>query len=342
MRCVEIEHVGIGDGHPAYIIAEASCNHNGSLSLGKELIQAAKECGANAIKFQNYLADDFVCKDNVMYEIFKKAEQKREFFEELFRFANRVGITMFSTAAAMAGADEIVAIGMPAIKLGSSNINNFPLLEHVAQKRVPILFSTGLASMDEIEEAVRFFESHGKHEMCLLHCVAEYPARIEDVNARFITVMKQCFPYPVGFSDHTEGIHAALASVSLGANMIEKHFTMDNTLAGPDHGFSATVPALKELVDAVRSVESALGSPERKITEYEQKARLTARRYLVAHEDIPRGSKFTKEMLVAKKPGKKLGLEPKYLAEVEGRIASRDIKEEEAITWDEVQGECHD
>ncbi len=338
MNRVTINGVTVGDGHPAYIIAEASCNHNGSLATGKELIQAAKECGASAVKFQNYLAKDFVCKDNVMYDVFKSVEQKKEFFEELYDYAQKIGMTMFSTAAAIEGADEIEAIGMPAIKLGSSNINNFPLLEHVATKKVPILFSAGLATLEEIEETVRFFEDRGRRDILFFHCVAVYPARIEDVNARFIQTLKARFPYPIGYSDHTIGIHAAVASVCVGANMIEKHFTLDNKMKGPDHSFSADPKVMKEMIEAIREVEKALGTSERKLAAEEWGFRNTARRYVVANKSISKGDALTRDKLTTKKPGPKPGLEPKYLSALIGKVAARDILEEEPITWEDIIG----
>jgi sialic acid synthase SpsE len=195
--------------------------------------------------------------------------------------------------------------------------------------------------MEEIEEAVRIFERRSKQNILMFHCVAEYPAAIEHVNARFIVTLRERFPYPVGFSDHTLGIEAAVAAVALGANMIEKHFTLDNSLAGGDHSFSANPKVMKAMVQSIREVEKALGSATKELTDQERQLRKTARRTIVANTPIAKGSRITKEMLTVKRPAETPGLEPRYLASLEGRIAQKNLQADEAITWDAVVGGEH-
>ena len=346
---VKIADRVIGEGEPCFIIAEAGVNHNGDVGLAHRMIDAAIEAGADAVKFQTFKTEQVVTKDaekaeyqkkttgpkGSLYEILKKLELSKEAHHELKNHADQQGIIFLSTPYDSDSVDFLVKLTVPALKVSSADITNHPLLSHIATQNIPIILSTGMSSLEEVEEAVEVIANSGNKQIILLHCNFNYPARVEDINLRAMDTLKQAFGFPVGYSDHTMGVEVSLAAVALGAVVIEKHFTLDRNLPGPDHLASLEPAELKDLVSKIRNVESALGTTTKQPTGEEIQNRKISRRSLVAALDIPQGTVINPDMLAAKRPG--TGLSPKYAKDLVGRKATVTIKEDELITWDKVR-----
>ena len=334
----------IDEEEPCFIIAEAGVNHNGSVELAKKLIDAAKDAGANAVKFQTFKAENVVIKNagkaeyqkettdrgESQYGMLKKLELTEEDFRELADYAKEKDILLLSSPFDKESVDLLDEMNVPAFKIASGEITNFPLLKHIAKKGKPIILSTGMATLGEVEEALNVIRSEGVEDVILLQCVSNYTARMEDVNLRAMETLKQAFKIPVGFSDHSLGITVSIAAVALGACVIEKHFTPDRNLPGPDHKASLEPDELKEMVKAIRDVEKALGDGIKKPTKDEEEIKKVARRSIVAKTDIPEGAIITEDMLDVKRPG--MGIEPKYMEKIVERKAKENIKKDELIS----------
>lgn len=332
----------IGPGEPALIIAEAGSNHNGNLEQAIKLVDVAAEAGADAVKFQTYSADTlysrstpaFPGEDEPPYKVIKKCELPREWQAELAGYARDRGLIFLSTPFDYQAVDELDALGVPAFKWASSEINDLPLLKYAAAKGKPILLSTGMANLADVQEAVDAIRSTGNNAIVLLHCVSLYPTPIDQVNLRMMDTLREAFHLPVGFSDHTLGLTASIAAVARGACVIEKHFTLDRRMEGPDHKFALEPHELKSLVKAIREVEACLGRPEKRPTPGEEAKLVLSRRSIIAAVDIPKGATITREMLIIKRPG--YGIPPKFVDVVVGRQARVDIPADTPITWDMI------
>ncbi len=340
---IEIENTIVEKDQPSFIIAEAGVNHNGSLNIAKKLIDAAKESGADAVKFQTFKTEDLVTKnaekaeyqkesitENSQYEMIKKLELSADDFRELAKYADRKDIIFLSSPFDFESVDLLEEIGVPAFKLGSGEITNFPLLEHVARKGMPVILSTGMATMDEIEEAVNLFQDK-TNDLILMHCVTSYPAKIDDVNLKVIETLRSTFKLPVGFSDHTLGIEMPIAAVARGSCVIEKHFTLDKNLEGPDHKASLEPADFKKMVLAIRNVEKGMGNGIKEVTNEEKEMKKVARKSIIAKVRIPKETVITGEMLVIKRPG--TGIEPKYLKSLIGKTTTSEIKKDDILRW---------
>ena len=348
MITIKIADRLIGEGEPCFIIAEAGVNHNGDVNLAKKLIDVAREAGADAVKFQTFKAEELVTKSadkaeyqkkttgtsETQYEMIKKLELPEEAHFELKSYADNHGIMFLSTPYDEGSADFLSRLGVVVLKISSADITNHPFLTHIAATNLPIILSTGMSTLGEVEEAIEAVTSNGNDKLILMHCNFNYPARVEDVNLRAMITLKQAFGFPVGYSDHTPGIEVALAAVALGAVAIEKHFTLDRNLPGPDHRASLEPGELKEMVASIRNVEKSLGSSIKRPFGEEAQNRAISRRSLVATTDIAAGMTITRDMIGIKRPG--TGIPPKYLNTVEGSKALKSIRQDELITWDKV------
>jgi sialic acid synthase SpsE len=265
---VTINSHRLGDDHGTFIIAEAGINHNGDLSLAKELVTHAKEAGADAIKFQTYVTEKRVDSDSELFETLKDCELSREEQRELFEFSRAEGLICFSTPFDIGSVEFLDSVGMQAFKIASFHITHKKLLRAVAETGKPVIFSRGMATPDEIDDAIDIFEEHGT-EYVLLHCVSSYPTEPEDANIEIVRTLRQRYDCPVGFSDHTLGTEVPTLSVAAGAGAIEKHFTLDTEMSGPDHSLSADPAQLETLVSEVRRVEEILGDGEIRCVESE-------------------------------------------------------------------------
>lgn len=333
-----------------FIIAEAGVNHNGSVETAKQLVDVAVRAGVDAVKFQTFKTESVVSryapkagyqkrttnKDETQLEMLKGLELSSDDFKQLADYARKKNIIFLSSPFDKKSADLLDEIGVPAFKVASAEITNLPLLKYIAGKGKPVILSTGMSSLGEVEEAVKVIKNEGVKDIVLLHCVTSYPAKVEDVNLKAIQTMKSAFELPVGFSDHTMGITIPIAAVARGVCMIEKHFTLDKNLPGPDHKASLEPSELKEMVKTIRDVEKALGDGRKKPTKDEEKIKKVTRKGIVAKVDIPKGTIITEGMLDIKRPG--TGIEPKYLNLVIGKKTKENIKKDEVIairmmTW---------
>jgi N,N'-diacetyllegionaminate synthase len=345
---ITISNKKIGNGGSCFIIAEAGVNHNGSLQCAKKLIDAAHGAHADAVKFQTFRAESLVTrsagkaeyqkKNNSdgasQFEMLKKLELSEADFKKLSIYAKKKGIVFLSTAFDEPSLDLLIRLDVPAFKIPSGEINNFPLLEKIAMQNKPVIISTGMATLEEVREAVSCLQEQGCSELVLLHCTTSYPAQPESVNLRVMDTLINEFHLPVGYSDHTTGIMVPVAAVARGACVIEKHFTLDRTFPGPDHAASLEPEEFGRMVAEIREVETVLGEGVKKMQICEAGIRDVVRKSIVAAKKISRGSRISKEMLLIKRPG--TGIEPKYLMSLIGKTATRDIKKDTLITWEMI------
>ena len=334
-------------GH-TFIIAEAGVNHNGEIELAHRLVDIAADAGANAVKFQTFRAEGVSTEEapKADYQIrttgssdnqlgmLRQLELADGHYPALINHCEDRGIMFMSTPHDWAAIDILDRYNVPVFKVGSGDLTNIPFLRRLAQKGRPIILSTGMGSLCEVEEAVEAIRSQGNQQLILLHCVTNYPAEMSDCNLRAMCTLRQSFQVPVGFSDHTVGIEAALAAVALGAQVIEKHFTLDRSLPGPDHDASLEPTELLHLVQGIRSVEQAMGDGVKRPKSVEQKIIPVVRKSIVAARDIPAGVVITEEMITTKRPGS--GIMPRYWDDITGRIAGVAIARDSLLRWEQL------
>jgi N-acetylneuraminate synthase/N,N'-diacetyllegionaminate synthase len=334
MKEIKIGDKKIGDGRPTFIIAEAGINHNGKLAQAKKLVQEASNARADAIKFQMFKTEEFCSKDSEYFELFKALEFSNEEWFEIVDFTKDIGIMFTASVLGKESADILDKVGSPVYKIASGDLTYLPLLNYVGRKNTPIILSTGMSTIGEIEEAINEIYKTGNQHVALLHCVSSYPAKYEEINLRAIQTLKHAFKVPVGFSDHTIGSLVPVVAVTIGANIIEKHFTLNKNLPGPDHKLSIEPNEFREMVDNIRTVEHALGDGVKKPTKSEENIRKLARRSLVAKIGIQKGTAITSDAIKMVRPGN--GIDPKFINFVVGRIAKKEIAEDELVTWDKI------
>lgn len=328
------------------IIAEAGVNHNGSIELAKQLVDKAVEAGVDYIKFQTFKAANLVTKsaqqadyqkknigggDSSQYQMLKRLELSREEHLELIGYCQQRGIHFFSTAFDFDSIEFLDSLHLNLWKIPSGEITNYPYIKQIAQKQGDVILSTGMSTAEDIQNAVDVLLRWGKtkDQITILHCNTEYPTPFEDVNLLAMPSIAKQFGTKVGYSDHTRGIEVPIAAVALGATVIEKHFTLDRNMPGPDHKASLEPDELKAMVSAIRNIEKALGSSEKKVTDSERKNIAIARKSIVAAINIKKGEIFTEENITVKRPG--TGISPMRWEEVLGTKAVRDFMEDELI-----------
>ena len=343
---------------PAFIIAEAGVNHNGSFELAKKLVDGANEAGVDAVKFQTFKAENVVSvfakkaeyqkkTTNIaesQFEMIKKLELSFEDFEKLKEYCKKRDIVFLSTPFDYKSVDFLEKL-VPLYKIGSGEITNLPFLEYIARKRKPMILSTGMSTLGEVEEAINIIlpildSSHFSSSahfplLTLLHCVSNYPAEFSEVNLKAMLTLKEAFKLPVGYSDHTLGIEVSIAAVALGARIIEKHFTLDKNLPGPDHKSSLEPNELKEMVQSIRYIEKALGDGVKRPTKGELEVMTVARRSLVATRDIKAGEAVKESDIAIKRPG--TGISPKFKRIITLRRVKKDIKKDEPFKWENFE-----
>lgn len=347
MRTLPVGNRLVGPGHPTFIIAEAGANHNRDMGVAKRLIDAAVAAGADAVKFQTYSAETLYTRSTPRFkyldgvseqdtwDLIKSVELPRSWQAELAAYARGQGILFMSTPFDRAAADELVALGAPAFKIASYESIDLPLIRYVASKGKPMFISVGMCSYGEIQAAIQACAEVGNDQVVLLQCVSLYPAPVELTNLRAIPTLAGAFQVPVGLSDHSLGTHIPVAAVAVGACAIEKHYTLDRNLPGPDHPFALEPADLTTMCRQIRDVESALGDGiKRGPAPQEQEMYRLARRSLVSACAIPAGSRITADMLTSKRPG--YGIPPAFFELVVGREARQDIPADEVITWEMV------
>ena len=346
MNEITIGDKKIGEKHPVFTIAEVGSNFNRSLDKAKELVDLAIEAGADAVKFQSFLAEKIICKEafeglqlsfqakwgKSVWDVYKAAEFPREWHKEIMEYSMKKGIIFFSSPYDKEAVDLLDEIGTLCFKLGSGEISNPEFCRYVASKGKPLLLGCGATNMAEIEEAVKAIRSTGNKDLVLLQCITNYPSPIDQANLLAMLSIKKAFQTIVGYSDHSSGDTVVCAAVALGAKVIEKHFTFDKKSEGPDHSHSLDVPEFKQMVKHIREVESALGSYEKFIVKAENDTIFLQRRSIFASKDIPESTKLTENMISILRP--QAGLLPKYKNDIIGLTTTKALKKGDAITWD--------
>ena len=328
----EIQGVIVGRGIRPYILAEIGINHNGDIELAEKLIHAAKESGADGVKFQTFKAADLAHpeKQPEYFELFSKVELDRDAHVHLRNLAEKIGIAFISTPFGIREADMLMEIGVPAIKIASGDLTNHALLNHVGGLGVPVILSTGMSNLDEVKSARGVLLNAGCEEFALLHCVSRYPTKPREVNFRAIETMRREFPEVIGFSDHTEGTWAAPVAVAMGASFIEKHFTLDKALPGPDHVLSTEPDEMKILIDACMKVFAGLGDGVKKPSTDEMQNRKAGRKGIYAARDLLVGTEIKFEDLKISRPEGEISAS-EYL-NVVGSEVTKDLKPGDEIT----------
>ncbi len=337
----------VGEGKPTYIIAEIGSNFDGSLEQAKHLIDLAVKLRADAAKFQSFLPDKIIAReafrekssfqarwDKSVYEVYSDAMVPRAWHRELADYCKEKNIDFFSSPYDKEAADLLDEIGVPVFKIGSGDITYLSLIEYIAQKGKPIILGTGASSMGEIEEAVNVIRSTGNEDIILLQCITNYPSPFEHANIRAMVTLRDAFEVLVGYSDHTPGSVVPLGAVALGACVIEKHFTFDKARKGPDHPFAMDVQEMASMIEDIRKLEFALGSPIKQLTDTETETVILQRRSLFAKIDIETGTTIASEMIEPLRPAR--GILLKHIDLVVGRRAKVDIPKGEPITWDMI------
>lgn len=349
IKPVKIKNFIIGPGNPCFIIAEAGVNHNGDMKLAHKLIDAAAEAGADAVKFQNFVTEDLVTPEaqkaryqvettgqkDVQFAMLKKLELSKDQQKELKSHCDEAGILYLCTPYEKKSADLLEEIRVAAYKIASTDTTNIPFLRYIARKGIPVILSTGMSSLGEVEEAVNELKLHGLDgKIIILQCTSEYPAPVNEINLRAMKTFELAFGCPAGFSDHTPGIGASPWAVAVGACVIEKHFTLDRDMEGPDHQASIEPNELKELVRTIRDVEAALGDGIKCLMPSETTNKTRMQKSLVAARSIPAGETIQKADLTCKRPGN--GLPPKWFDRVVGKKAAKQIQKEEILELNSV------
>ena len=348
MDYIDLGSRKIGHGYPAYIVAEIGINHNGDMDLAKKTILAAKDAGADAVKFQNYKTEDFVPTRNVEFEYISQGQKIKEFQYDMFKryelsdeqvidlkaFCDANAIDFHSTPTNFQGIDLLKRIGVNVLKNGSDYLTNLEIIEHMGKTGIPTVLSTGMAIVSEIDDAVNTFRNTNNKNLILLHCTSCYPTPAQDIHLMKIKTLKDTFGTISGFSDHSEGFCAAIGSIAYGSSWIEKHFTLDRNLPGPDHRFSSDANEFAQLVNGVRYIEKAIGKTQLGPTDDEIKSREDFRLSCCAARDLAPGEILTKEDIVFIRPSN--GLPPKLSSHIMGRKIKHPVLAFSALTLDDL------
>jgi len=340
-KTVKIEEFEVKNFSAPFIIAEIGANHNGDLNLAKRLIKLAKNSGAHAVKFQSWCKETLFSK--IVYQNNPILERQLDEWslnykqlKELKEYSDRIGILFGYTPSIPQGIDYLVyELNGAYIKIASCDIDNIKLIKHAAETMKPVIVSTGMATLDEIDKVATIFEKIGNSNLILVHTVSLYPPNFEEINLLNIDLLMEMYPYPIGYSDHTSEIFTSLAAVARGASLIEKHFTINKNMTGWDHKVSILPEELKLLVKKSKEISMALGNYRRKLSQREFEQRKIMRRSIVAKVDIQKGTIITENMIAFKRPG--TGLSPKYYNEVIGKKARKDIKKDEILKWRDLE-----
>ncbi|PTV93028.1 N-acetylneuraminate synthase [Halanaerobium saccharolyticum] len=348
MKAIKINNKEIGDNNPAYIIAEMSANHAGSKERALKIISAAKKAGADCVKVQTYTPDTITLNSNKkwfqidkgtwegenLYSLYQKAYTPWEWQEDLKKEAERIGIDFFSTPYENEAVDFLENLDVDFYKVASFSITNIPFLKYLAQKDKPIIMSTGMATLGEIEDAVKVIRENGNDKLALLNCSSAYPSIPDDMNLKKIGHLKETFNLPVGLSDHSLGSVAAVTSIAMGAKIIEKHFCLSREIENPDSSFSMEPDEFKNMVEDIRAAERAIGKIDYSLTEKQKESR-KFRRSIFVTNDIKADEKITENNIKIIRPG--YGLKPKHWDKVLGKKVIKDIDKGEPLIWDIIK-----
>lgn len=344
-KVISIGSQSIGVGHPCFVVAEVGINHNGDMNLAHKTIDAAISAGANGVKFQNYATEDFLENATLTYtyyndgqkiiesqwDMFKRCELSEEELIELKKHCDQKNIIFFSTPTSPSGLNLLKRLNVPLLKNGSDFLTHLNFIRLMAESRIPTILSTGMATAGEIDDAVLAFREAGGKALVLLHCTSSYPTPAQDINLRRIPTLFHTFGCLAGFSDHSVGVTAAVGSVILGSCLIEKHFTFDRSLQGPDHSFSSNPHEFHQLVQAVRDIEVSLGNSQLGVTKSENEGRRNFRLSCQATVGLKAGTRLSSEHIGCRRPG--TGFPPKYRDQLSGLVLKRDVLRGHIFTW---------
>lgn len=331
---VKISNKTIGEKFPAFIIAEAGINHSGSLKIAKQLISKAKSSGADAIKFQTFKASDIASTSSPFFKILKKLELSDSDFKKLSDYAKKRKMIFLSTPFSFDAVDLLTKLKVPAFKIASGDLTHIPLIKYAARKMKPMIISTGMATLNEIREAVNSIKAVKNKKILIMHSISGYPTPENEVNLNVIKNFKKIFPYPIGFSDNGESNLVPLIAVALGAKIIEKHFTINKKMNGPDHKISVDPKQLKTMIKDIRKIEKMIGDGGKICQPSELKNRIAARRSIITNVDLKKNTKLTKEMISVKRPAK--GIEPKYFSSILGKKMKKNLRKEQPLKWNDL------
>jgi N,N'-diacetyllegionaminate synthase len=347
LKPIQIKDKIIGTDFPCFIVAEAGVNHNGKIDLAQKLVDIAVAAHADAVKFQTFMAEGVVTSDTEIadyarknigknikqIDMLRKCELSYDDFKVLKEYCDKKNIIFLSSPHSFDAIDFLQDL-VPAYKFGSGDLTNIPALQYAAKKNKPLLLGTGMATLEEVKHAIYAVNTLGNTQIVVLHCTTSYPCSYEDVNLRAMTTMQQKLDCPVGYSDHTLGLLVPPLAVALGATIIEKHFTLDKKLSGPDHKASLEPEELTEMIRRIRDVEKILGSSEKKPTDSEKTIMKNVRKSIVAAKNIRKNEIIKKEMLTIKRPG--IGISPEDIEKIIGKKTKKDIIFDEILRWDMV------
>ncbi len=327
-----------------YIIAEIGCNHNGDFNLAKKMVDVAVDCGVDAVKFQTFKADKLISKyapkaeyqkkttgdEDSQLEMTRKLEMSFEEYLEIRDYTAAKGVDVFSTPFDDESLDFLISTNMPIYKIPSGEITNLPYLEKIGKLNKKVIISTGMAVLSEIKKAVQILQENGTKDITILHCTTEYPTRDDDLNLNVIKTLQEEFPNNnIGYSDHSVGYEVPVVAASMGCTVVEKHFTLDNDMSGPDHKASANPDILKRLVSGIRKIEKAMGYFEKLPVDAEIKNKIVARKSIVAKVEIKKGDILSDENITTKRPGN--GISPMNWYDILGKVAEQDFSEDQLI-----------
>ena len=347
----KIQNKMVGDGYPLFFIAEAGVNHNGSVELGKQLIDVAIEAGADAVKFQTFRAEELNTEtapkstyhiqttgsdsNQTWFDLLKTQEISPEMHVELIDYCNHKGIIFLSTPYGEQSANLLEKLDISAYKIASTDANNIPLLQHIACKGRPMIISTAMTTSEEVKAAVGAIRAEGLDDIAVLQCTGNYPAHLKDSNLRVMQTYRDQLNCIIGYSDHTPDLINPVAATAMGAKIYEKHFTIDKTLPGPDHRMSLEREELKQTIQAIRDTELALGSSKKKVLNDEKENRIKLRKSIVTTKKIKQNTKIERDMVGIKRPGN--GIPPSKLDKIMGKIVARDLDKDCVITFDDLK-----
>lgn len=334
-KVLKIANKTVGDDQPVFIIAEMGINHNGKLELAKKMVKAAKEAGADAVKFQKRDLKSLYKKDvyknpnkdsqatSYLFNIFRKFELSNREFVELKKYCQHLGIIFFCTPFDVKSAEFLSSLNVPVYKISSADLTNIPLIDFIIDKKKPLILSTGMSQIPEIDFTYKFLKKK-QVNFSLMHCISTYPTAFKDVNLNMIHFLKERYNVPIGYSGHERGIIVAIGAATLGAKIIEKHFTLNRSWDGPDHNISLTPSGFKKMVERIRVIEAALGTTQKNLSRGEYLTREVFAKSLIARKRIKKGEIITYKMIDIKGPGK--GLNPQMISAILGKKAKRNIK----------------
>lgn len=332
---LKIKNKKIGKNNPAFIIAEGGINHNGNVKIAKKIVLKAAEIGSDAIKFQTFTASDLTSVKSKYYKLFKKLELNESQFGEISDFAKNHNIIFLSTPFSENAVDILHRLRVPAFKIASGDLTHIPLIKYASSKNKPMIISTGMATIKEVSEAVKSIKSQRNDKIGIMHSVSAYPTPHNESNLKSILTLQNHFKLPIGYSDNGDNLLVPLIAVSIGAKIIEKHFTLSKKMKGPDHKLSANPKELKEMINKIRIIEESLGDGKKQCQPSEFENIIHTRRSITSNITIPKNIKIKQNMINIKRPAK--GIEPKFIKSVIGKITKKSIDKDESIEWKNIR-----